>query len=131
MLLEISLWSFGISNREIMRDFRKLEVWHEAISLVELIYKLTNEFPNSERFNLISQMQRCSVSIPSNLAEGASRDSSKEFSRYLQIAIGSSFELETQLIISNRLGYIKESKDLLDIINRLQRRLNALNKSIK
>ena len=109
-----------------MRDFRKLEVWHEAISLVELIYKLTNEFPNSERFNLISQMQRCSVSIPSNLAEGASRDSSKEFSRYLQIAIGSSFELETQLIISDRLGYIKESKDLLEKINKLQRRLNAL-----
>ena len=114
-----------------MRDFRKLEVWHEAITLVELIYKLTNEFPISEKFNLISQMQRCAVSIPSNIAEGASRDSSKEFSRYLQIAIGSSFELETQLIISSRLGYIKESEHILERLNRLQRRLNALNKSIK
>jgi len=115
----------------ILRDFRKLEVWHEAITLVEFIYKLTNEFPISEKFNLISQMQRCSFSIPSNLAEGASRDSSIEFSRYLQIAIGSSFELETQLIISNRLGYIKESEHILERINKLQRRLNALNKSIK
>ena len=114
-----------------MRDFRKLEVWHEAISLVEFIYKLTNEFPNSEKFNLISQMQRCAVSIPSNLAEGASRDSSKEFSRYLQIAIGSSFELETQLIISNRLGYITNSEVVIEKVNTLQRRLNALNKSIK
>ena len=76
-----------------MRNFRNLEIWTRGIELVKEIYKLTSKFPSNEKFGLISQMQRASVSIPSNIAEGCSRNSDVEFKRFLEIAIGSSFEL--------------------------------------
>ncbi len=114
-----------------MRDFRKLEVWHQSMDLVDKIYTLCDSFPKSEQFGLVQQMQRCAVSIPSNIAEGNSRDSEKEYSRFLQIALGSAFELETQLLISQKRKYINDEEDTFELLKIVQKRLNALNKSIK
>lgn len=113
-----------------MRDFRKLEVWKSGVEVVKEVYGLLNNFPSSEKFALSNQISRSVVSIPSNIAEGCSRDSQKEFSRFLQIALGSSFELETQLIISKELGYFDDKS--LGIIktklNKLQKGVHALKK---
>ena len=82
-----------------MRDFRKYTVWQDGIKFVKRIYKFSESLPKDEKFGLISQIKRASVSIPSNIAEGCSRNSEIEFKRFLEIALGSAFELETQLII--------------------------------
>ena len=116
-----------------MRNFRNLEVWKEAIDLASLVYTLTKKFPKQEQYGLVSQINRCSVSIPSNIAEGCSRSSEKEYSRFLEIAIGSSFEMETQLEISKNLNYLDSEtfKSIVERLNVLQRRINALRTSIK
>jgi four helix bundle protein len=74
-----------------MRNFKDLEIWKDSIQLVKEIYKLTVDLPNAERFGLISQMNRSSISIPSNIAEGCTKDSQKDFVRFLQISLGSAF----------------------------------------
>ncbi len=96
-------------------DHKDLDVWKQAINLVENIYKLTAEFPKSELYGLVSQMRRAAVSIPSNISEGAARSSNKEFLNFLNYSIGSIAELETQLIIAENLKYctIQNSLDLL------------------
>lgn len=91
-----------------MRDFTKYDVWNDSIDLVTKIYNITSNFPEREKFGLANQMRRCATSIPSNIAEGSSRSSEKDFKRFLEIVIGSSFELKTQLIISGNLKYINE-----------------------
>lgn len=91
-----------------MRTHENLEVWKKAIDLVVEIYKLTESFPKDERFGLTSQLRRASVSIPSNIAEGAARSSEKEFLYFLSNAQGSSSEVSTQLLIGNRLGYLSD-----------------------
>ena len=96
-----------------MNNFRELKVWKKALSLVTEIYKLTKHFPKEEQFGLTSQIRRCAVSIPSNIAEGAGRSSTKEFMRFLDIANGSLSELETQLIIIDKLNYIN-TQELVD-----------------
>ncbi len=116
-----------------MRDFRKLQIWNDGIAQVISTYDITKVFPIDEKYGLISQLQRAAVSIPSNITEGCSRNSEIEFKRFLEISMGSSFELETQMIIAEKLGYIK--KDRLDAelinINELQRKLNSLITKIK
>jgi four helix bundle protein len=97
-----------------MRNFRDLEVWKEALLLVKDIYTITAKLPEIEKFGLISQMNRCAVSIPSNIAEGCSKDSPLEFGRYLKISLGSSFELATQIEICILLGYL-EAKEIEEI----------------
>lgn len=112
-----------------MRNFRKLDIWIDSRDLVKEIYKVTSTLPESEKFGLISQMNRCSISIPSNIAEGSSKDSQKDFIRFLQISLGSSYELETQLILCSDLHFAKE-KELLIIIKKvqiLQRRIFSIN----
>lgn len=111
-----------------MRDFRKYKVWNDAISLVTDIYNLLDGFPVCERYALSDQMRRSAVSVASNIAEGASRTSSREFDHFLQISIGSAFELETQLTIANRLSYINEGQldNMLVKIDSLEKRLNKL-----
>jgi len=89
-----------------MHNFRKLDIWIKSISLVTEIYKLTNTFPSHERFGLMSQMQRAAVSIPTNIAEGSAKTSNKDFARFLEISIGSSLELETELTIALNLKYV-------------------------
>lgn len=87
---------------------KDLEVWRRSIDFVTLIYKTTGDFPEREKFGLVNQMRRAAVSIPSNIAEGASRQSSKEFIQFLYMANGSLAELDTHLIISDQLGLIDE-----------------------
>jgi four helix bundle protein len=111
-----------------MRNFRNFTVWKNAIELAKMIYKVTEVFPTTEKFGLISQIQRASISIASNIAEGSSRKSETDFARFLEIAIGSAFEVETQLIIAKELNYNNESdfESLISNINKLQKQINAL-----
>lgn len=111
-----------------MRDFRKLNIWIQAIEIVTKIYKLSEQLPDTEKFGLKSQIQRAAVSIPSNIAEGASRNSEVEFKRFLEIAIGSSFELETQLLIIENLTMINSDvlKDIFILISSEQKMINSL-----
>jgi len=111
-----------------MRDFRKLNVWIQAVEIVTKIYELSSMLPDAEKFGLKSQIQRAAVSIPSNIAEGASRNSEVEFKRFLEIAIGSSFELETQFILIQKLKMI-DSENLQEIfvlISMEQKMINSL-----
>ena len=94
------------------------------MDLVEEIYKLTASFPIEEKFGLVSQMTRAAVSIPSNIAEGAGRNSDKDFAHFISIAIGSLYELNTQIVLSERLGYINQiqSQELQKKLDNLQRK---------
>lgn len=83
-----------------MRDFKKLEIWKNGITIVKHVYSLVQKLPSEEKFGLKSQLSRAAVSVPSNIAEGCSRNSEVEFKRFLEISLGSLFEVETQLIIS-------------------------------
>jgi four helix bundle protein len=87
-------------------DHKDLEVWKKSMDLVETIYKLTQTFPDAEKFGLTSQMRRAAISIPSNIAEGAARKGDKELMHFLYISIGSLSELETQYLIATRLGFV-------------------------
>lgn len=109
-----------------MRDFRQYEVWKNAILFTTEIYKLTDIFPPSEKFGLVNQLQRATVSIASNIAEGASRTSEKDFAHFLEISLGSSFEVETQLLISKNLDYISEDEyvEVMKKVTILQKQLN-------
>ena len=111
-----------------MRDFRNLNIWKLGIDLVKQIYNLTRGFPNSELYGLTNQMRRASVSLPSNIAEGASRKSNADFARFLEITLGSSFELETQLILSKELQYLKQEdfENIIANIHLFQKQLNSL-----
>ena len=116
-----------------MRDFKKFNIWNNAMDIVVSTYQLTKRLPSEEKFGLVSQMCRAAVSIPSNIAEGCSRNSEVEFKRFLEIALGSSFELETQILICERLGFI--SKDEIEkqivFLNEMQKQINSLVTKIK
>ena len=93
-------------------SYRDLDVWQNAMSLVEAVYKATADFPAEEKYGLSSQIRRCAVSIPSNIAEGFMRKSTKEYIQFLYISLGSLGELDTQLEISNRLKYMSNQESL-------------------
>ena len=116
-----------------MRNFRELEVWSISKNLAKGIFQVTRNFPKSEIYGLTSQLTRSAISIPSNIAEGCSRSSNKEFVRFLEIALGSAFELETQLVIAQDFGYIEETQlvEFLHLIHDLQKKINAFIKSVK
>lgn len=101
------------------RTHHELLLWQESMNFVELVYRVTSEFPEDERFGLVSQMQRAAVSVPSNIAEGAGRSGSKEFLRFLYIARGSLCEVETQFQIAQRLGYISNMEDVTNHMDTL------------
>ena len=107
-----------------MHNYNNLQICQQAIDLVEDIYKLTASFPTEEKFGLVSQMTRAAVSIPSNIAEGAGRNSDKDFAHFISIAIGSLYELNTQIVLSERLGYINQiqSQELQKKLDNLQRK---------
>ena len=92
-----------------MGTYRDLHVWQKSIVLAKIIYQITNKYPVSERFGLVNQMRRCSISIPSNIAEGYGRGSDKELIQFLYIALGSSNELDTQLVLSMELSFLEEA----------------------
>jgi four helix bundle protein len=92
-----------------MNKFKELKVWQKSIQLVSKIYSITIEFSKKEIYGITSQIRRAAVSIPSNIAEGAGRGTKKEFSHFLDIAKGSSFELETHLILSSEIGFLNKT----------------------
>ncbi|AOW20261.1 four helix bundle protein [Urechidicola croceus] len=116
-----------------MHNFKELNVWKEAKDFSVEVFKITNTFPKSELYGITSQINRASVSIPSNIAEGASRKSDKDFSRFIQIALGSSFELETQLIISNEINYLDEItfNKVIEQLNKIQKMLFNFNRHLQ
>lgn len=91
-------------------NFKKLKIWQDGMDLVDDTYMLIADFPKEERFNLSSQLARCAVSIPSNIAEGTSKSTDKHLSKYLEYSLGSAFEWETQLIIAYRQGFVSKEK---------------------
>ncbi len=101
-----------------MHRFKDLEIWKRSRTFCSKVYEVTSIFPDSEKFGLTNQLRRASVSIPSNIAEGSSRQSNKDFSRFLQITLGSAYEIETQLLIAYDLKFISE-KELKTLSNEL------------
>ena len=101
-----------------MENFKRLSIWKRSLNLATEVYKLTSDFPKKEIYGLTSQMRRSAVSISSNIAEGAGRSSRQDFARFLNISYGSACELETQLIISNKLGYLSE-ENMADVMTEL------------
>ncbi|WP_029905245.1 four helix bundle protein [Prevotella sp. 10(H)] len=103
-----------------MKNYKQLVVWQKGVELVKLVYLLTKELPQEEKFGIISQINRAAVSIPGNIAEGSSRDSDKDYCRFLQIALGSAFELQTYCILIKNLGWnpskIDDTERLLEEI---------------
>ncbi len=116
-----------------MKDFKNLKVWQKGIKMVTEIYNTTQSFPKDELYGLTSQIRRSAVSIPSNIAEGSGRNSDKEFNRFLNISLGSSFELETQIIIAHELKFLSnnEFSELIAEIQEQQKMITGLQKSIK
>lgn len=114
-------------------SFEKLEVWKRAKDLTLEIYKITRQFPDEEKFGLVSQLRRATVSISSNIAEGSSRKSRKDQARFYIIAFGSAIEVLNQLIISNELEYISEDqyKELREELEIMMAMLNRLHDSTK
>jgi len=115
-----------------MRNFRDYDIWIDAMDIVDKTYILVDGFPKKEQFSLSSQITRSAVSIPSNIAEGAGRNTGKEFARFLDFSLGSAYELETQLIIAEKRKYIKQNEFNLIIkeLVSLQKRISGLRKSI-
>jgi len=115
-----------------VRHYTDLIAWQKAMDLVVRVYEATKEFPSEERFGLTNQVRRASVSVPSNIAEGQGRHSSRGFLRCLSIAYGSLQEVETQLIIARRLGYLDEKfrAGLSDLTSEVARLINGLMNSL-
>lgn len=114
-----------------MHFFKDLEVWKISMDLIVNIYDVTDTFPAKEQFGLTSQINRCAVSISANIAEGCGRSTVNDFNHFLDISLGSSFELETLLIAAQRIKYIKEEKTttIMQSIHSIQKMLYALRKS--
>ena len=116
-----------------MQDFTNLKVWQKAHDFTVNLYKITVSFPSEEKFGLTNQIRRASVSIESNISEGCGRNGDKEFSRFLDIAQGSAYEVRCQILIARDLGYldINKSEFLTDKINEVSRMINSLNQKLK
>lgn len=112
------------------RPHERLDVWCDAMALVESVYRITEHFPDAERFGLTSQMRRAAVSVPSNIAEGAARRSTAEYLRFLSMARGSLSELDTQLQLAASLGFSDAEASLAALLDRVFSRLNALIRSL-
>ena len=115
------------------KPHHNLEVWKRSLNYVTRIYKVTAQYPDAEKFGLVSQMRRAAVSIPSNIAEGAARNSKKEFINFLHIAQGSAAELETQLFISQNLNFISQNQTdpLLQELEENSKMIIGLQKSLR
>ncbi|PIB39431.1 four helix bundle protein [Maribacter sp. 4G9] len=116
-----------------MHNLRELKIWLKAMELTKLVYQVVSEFPNEEKFGLTSQIKRSCISIPSNIAEGAGRNSNKEFIYFLSIANGSLYELQTQLQLAIDLKLSKENKvnPLIEMIIEIQKMNYSFQRKIK
>lgn len=112
-------------------NHKNLDVWKKSISLIKKVYKLAGCLPDSEKFGLTNQMKRAAVSITSNVAEGAARESDKEFIQFLYYSLGSAAELETQLIISQELGFLSIPNEVNEDLQTTQRKILGLIRYLK
>lgn len=112
-------------------SFKDLNVWKLSMDLVEVVYKITAQLPNNEKYGISSQIQRSVVSIPSNIAEGSKRTSRADFRQFCLISLGSSAELETQLLLIERLFPEVDLYDSLDVVVDIQKMLTSLSKKLK
>ena len=117
-------------NKGTIRSFRDLEVWKQSMDLSVELYKITKGFPKEEQFGLVSQIRRAAISIPSNISEGSSRSSVKEYIQFLNVANGSLSEIETQIELAVRLKYIEENS-LQNQINHIRSMIFGLLRSLK
>jgi four helix bundle protein len=115
----------------MMHNFRQLNIWKDARVIVKDVYLLTAKFPVDERFGLISQINRCSISVPSNIAEGSARGTNKDFAHFLKMSLGSLYELETQLLLAADLNMISESDEIFERIIILQKMVVNFIKTLK
>jgi four helix bundle protein len=113
-------------------DVKRLDVWQKGMELCRAVYAATASFPGEERFGLSSQMRRAAISIPSNLAEGYGRASRGDYQRFVRMARGSAYELETQVLLASQLGFLRQDQvdDLLDRVQRVLRMLTGLARSL-
>ena len=111
-----------------MQNFKQLDVWQKSVDMAVMVYALTNQLPDSERFGLVSQMNRAAISVASNIAEGSSRSSEKEYRRFLEIALGSAFELETHIFLAQKLNFLSPdaTKPTEELVKKVQMMLNGL-----
>ena len=116
-----------------VKSYQELETWQVGMKLVSEVYRVTKEFPKEELYGLTNQLRRAVVSVPSNIAEGQGRDSTKEFLHHLSIARGSLYETETQLLIAKQLEYIQQSDadSVAAVIASVGRLINALARSLQ
>ena len=117
-----------MSEKQIVRGYRDLIVWQKAMDLVRHIYHLTVSFPGDEKFGLVSQIRRAAVSVPSNIAEGQARHTSQEFIQFISHAEGSLAEVDTQLTLSNQLGFCtgQQSVEVFSLIEEIRKMLMTL-----
>ena len=120
-----------MTNNKI-KSYTDLDIWKKSIELVKRVYVLTEKFPKTETYGLISQMRRASISVPSNVAEGFRRRHNKEYKQFLYVSLGSCAELETQAIISQELNFLNEceKKEILEFSDRISRMISNLIKKL-
>src|SRR5690606_26290390 len=118
-------WIKGQRLNKGMHNFRTLQIWTDAMELAKVIYDLVADISREERYGLVSQLRRCAVSVPSNIAEGSSRTSDKGFAHFLRISLGSCYEIETQVILAYEFGYFSKTQcdEVLDKLILLQKKI--------
>lgn len=116
-----------------MHQFKELEIWKRSRKFCSEMYSVTSSFPSDEKFGLTNQLRRAAVSIPSNIAEGSSRNSNKDFSRFLEIAIGSAYEIETQILIASDLKFItiEQSSTLIQELAEIIKMISRFRSTLK
>lgn len=121
------------TSKKSIVSYKDLVVWQKALDLVEHIYRCTKKFPDSEKFGLVFQMRRAAASIPSNIAEGRSRNSRKDFTHFLYLSLGSAAELETQAEIARRLSYLEkvEYNAIMSLLEEISKMLRKMAASLK
>lgn len=133
---KIIITNHGTQNTEHdymskIKNHKDLDIWILSMDLVTKVYVLTSDYPSTEKFGLIAQMRRAAVSIPSNIAEGFARQTTKELIQFLYISNGSLSELETQLLISKNLNFVKDIESFEDIIIRIRKMISKLISKLK
>ncbi len=116
---------------EKIKSYKDLLVWQKGIEIVLMVYKITSSFPEEEKFGLTSQLRRAAVSIPSNIAEGWGRGTKAQYAHFLKISRGSLLEIETQLVISEKLNYTNNENNILSLIDEESKMLNSLIKKVE
>lgn len=117
----------------MIKTFRDLKIWQQSMELVTKIYKVTTDFPETEKYGLVSQLRRCSVSVPANIAEGFGRKSQGDFKRFVNISMGSLFELQTQIEVAKNLEFLsgKQFQTLYDDSREIERMMSSFIRTLK